>query len=55
MQKFINKQTYYFNLSAIYKIHSVFYIFFLKLYNCKLNDNFILKYLVLKLIDNEQE
>jgi len=55
IQKFINKQMYHFNLSIIYKIHSVFHVFLLKSYNYKLNDDFILEYLALKLIDDEQE
>jgi transposase-like protein len=54
IQKSINKQMYHFNLSVIYKIHSIFHVF-LKLYNHKLNDDFILKYFMFKLIDNEQE
>jgi hypothetical protein len=33
IQKFINKQTYHLNLSAIYKIHSVFHVFLLESYN----------------------
>ncbi len=40
-------------LSIIYKIHSVFHIFLLKSYNCRLNDDFILKYFTFKLIDDE--
>jgi hypothetical protein len=35
IQEFINKQMYYFNLSTIYKIHSVFYVLLLRLYNYK--------------------
>jgi len=53
IQKFIDKQTYHFNLSAIYKIHSIFHVFLLKSYNHKLNNHFIFKYLALKLIDDE--
>ncbi len=55
IQEFINKQTYHFDLSIIYKVHSVFHVFLLKLYNCRLNDDSILNYFVLKLIDDEQE
>jgi len=55
IQKFINKQTYHFNLSVIYKIHSVFHVFLLKSYNHRLYNNFILKYFALKFIDDEQE
>jgi len=53
IQKSINKQMYRFNLSIIYKIHSVFHVFLLKLYNHRLNNNFILKYFALEFIDNE--
>jgi len=53
IQKLINKQTYYFILLTIYKIHSIFHVFLLKLYNCRLNDDSILKYLALKLINNK--
>jgi len=53
IQELINKQTYYLDLSIIYRIHFVFYVFLLKLYNCRINDDFILNYFVLKLIDNE--
>ncbi len=55
IQEFIDKQMYHLSLSIIYKIHSVFHVSFLKLYNRKLNDDFIFKYLAFKLIDNEQE
>ncbi len=55
IQKFINKQTYCLDLSIIYRVHSVFHVFLLKSYNCRLNDDFILDYLVFKLIDDEQE
>ncbi len=55
IQKFINKQTYYLDLSIIYRVHSVFHVFLLKSYNCKLNDDSILDYLVFKLINDEQE
>jgi hypothetical protein len=55
IQKFIDKQMYHFNLSAIYKIHFVFHVFLLKSYNHRLNDDFILKYLALELINDEQE
>ena len=53
IQKLINKQMYHLDLSIIYKVHSVFHVFFLKLYNRRLNDDFILDYLVFKLIDDE--
>ncbi len=55
IQKLINKQTYHLDLSIIYKVHSIFYVFLLKSYNCRLNDDSILNYLILKLIDDEQE
>jgi len=55
IQKFIDKQTYHLDLSIIYKVHSVFHVFLLESYNCRLNDDSILDYLVLKLIDDEQE
>ncbi len=55
IQELINKQTYYLDLSIIYRVHSVFHVFLLKLYNRRLNDNSILDYFVLKLIDDEQE
>ncbi len=44
---------YHFDLSIIYKVHSVFYVFLLKLYNHRLNDDFILNYFIFKLIDDE--
>jgi len=53
IQEFINKQMYCLDLSIIYRVHSVFHVFLLELYNCRLNDDFILDYLVLKLIDDE--
>ena len=53
IQKFINKQTYYLDFSIIYKVHSFFHVFLLKSYNRRLNDDFILDYLVLELIDDE--
>ncbi len=46
---------YCLDFSIIYKVHFVFHISFLELYNCRLNDDSILNYLVLKLIDDEQE
>ncbi len=46
---------YYLDLLIIYKVYSLFYVFLLKLYNCKLNNNSILNYFTLKLIDDEQE
>ena len=53
IQEFINKQTYHLSLSIIYRIHSIFHVFLLKSYNCRLNDDSILNYLVFKLIDDE--
>ncbi len=53
IQESIDKQMYCLDLSIIYRIHSVFHVFLLKSYNCRLNDDFILKYLALKLIDDE--
>jgi len=53
IQELINKQMYYFDLSIIYRVHSVFHVFLLKLYNCRLNDDFIFDYFVFKLIDDE--
>ncbi len=55
IQESINKQMYYLDLLIIYKIHFVFHVFLLKLYNHELNDDFIFKYLALKSIDDEQE
>ncbi len=55
IQKSVNKQTYCLDLSIIYRVHSVFHVFLLELYNCRLNNDSILNYLVLKLIDDEQE
>jgi len=55
IQESINKQMYYLDLLIIYKIHFVFHVFLLKLYNYELNDDFIFKYLALKSIDDEQE
>ncbi len=46
---------YHLDLSIIYKIYSVFHVFLLKLYNHRLNDDSIFKYLAFKLIDDEQE
>ncbi len=53
IQELINKQTYHLDLSIIYRVHSVFHVFLLESYNHKLNDDSILDYLVLKLIDDE--
>ncbi len=53
IQELINKQTYCLDLSIIYKVHSVFHVFLLELYNRRLNDDSILDYLVFKLIDDE--
>ncbi len=55
IQKLIDKQTYHLDLSIIYRVHSVFHVSLLKLYNRRLNDDFIFDYLILKLIDDEQE
>ncbi len=55
IQELINKQMYHLDLSIIYKVHSVFHVSLLKLYNRRLNDDSILNYLVLKLINDEQE
>ncbi len=55
IQKLIDKQTYHLDLSIIYRVHSVFHVSLLESYNRRLNDDFILDYLVLKLIDDEQE
>ncbi len=55
IQEFINKQMYCFDLSVIYRVHSVFHVFLLKLYNRRLNDDFIFNYLIFKLINDEQE
>jgi len=44
---------YHLDLSVIYRVHSVFHVFLLKLYNHRLNDDFILDYLVSELIDDE--
>ncbi len=55
IQELIDKQMYHLDLSIIYKIHFVFHVFLLKSYNCKLNDDSILDYLIFKLIDDEQE
>ncbi len=52
IQELINKQMYHFDLSIIYKVHSIFHVFLLKSYNHRLNDDFILNYLVLKFIDD---
>ncbi len=53
IQEFIDKQMYHLSLSIIYRIHSVFHVFLLELYNCRLNDDFIFKHLAFKLIDDE--
>jgi len=55
IQKLINKQMYHLDLSVIYRVHSVFHVFLLKSYNCRLNDDSILDYFVLEFIDDEQE
>ncbi len=53
IQELINKQMYHLDLSIIYKVHSVFHVFLLKSYNCRLNDDSILDYLIFKFIDDE--
>ncbi len=55
IQESIDKQTYHFNLSTIYKIYSVFYAFLLKSYKYRQNNDFILKYFALELINKKQE
>ncbi len=55
IQELINKQMYCLDLSIIYKVHSVFHVFLLESYNRRLNDDFIFNYLILELIDDEQE
>ncbi len=55
IQELIDKQMYYFDLSIIYKVHFVFHVSLLELYNRRLNNDSIFNYLVLKLIDDEQE
>jgi len=52
IQELVDKQMYHFDLSIIYKVHSIFHVFLLKSYNRRLNDDFILNYLVLKFIDD---
>ena len=53
IQELINKQMYCLDLSIIYRVHSIFHVFLLELYNYRLNDDFILNYLILKIIDDE--
>ena len=53
IQELLNKQMYHLDFSIIYKVHSVFHVFLLKLYNRRLNDDSILNYFILKLIDDE--
>jgi len=53
IQKLIDKQMYHLDLSIIYRVYSVFHVFLLEMYNCRLNDDFILDYFILKLIDDE--
>jgi len=55
IQEFIDKQTYHLDFSIIYRVHSVFHVFLLESYNHRLNNDSILDYFVLKLIDDEQE
>ncbi len=53
IQESINKQMYHLSLSIIYRVHSVFHVFLLKSYNRRLNDDSILEYFALKLINDE--
>ncbi len=53
IQELIDKQTYCLDFSIIYRVHSVFHVSLLKLYNRRLNDDFILDYFVFELIDDE--
>ncbi len=46
---------YHLDLLIIYRVHSAFHVFLLESYNRRLNDDSILDYLVLELIDDEQE
>ncbi len=46
---------YYLNLLIIYRIHFVFHVFLLESYNHRLNDDSILDYFILELINDEQE
>ena len=55
IQELIDKQMYRLDLSVIYRVHFVFHVFLLESYNRRLNDDSILDYFVLKLIDDEQE
>ncbi len=55
IQELINKQMYYLNLLIIYRIHFVFHVFLLESYNHRLNDDSILDYFILELINDEQE
>ncbi len=53
IQEFIDKQMYHLDFSIIYKVHFVFHVFLLESYNCRLNDDSLLDYFILKLIDDE--
>ena len=53
IQELIDKQMYQLDLSIIYRVHFVFHVFLLKSYNRRLNDDSILDYLILELIDDE--
>ena len=53
IQELIDKQMYCLDFSIIYRVHFVFHVFLLKSYNCRLNDDSILDYFVLELIDDE--
>ncbi len=53
IQELIDKQMYCLDLSVIYRVHSVFHVFLLELYNRRLNDDSIFNYLIFKLIDDE--
>ena len=53
IQEFIDKQMYHLDFSIIYKVHFVFHVFLLESYNCRLNNDSLLDYFILKLIDDE--
>ncbi len=46
---------YCLDLSIIYRVHSIFHVSLLESYNRRLNNDSILKYFTLELIDDEQE
>jgi len=53
IQELIDKQTYYLDLSIIYRVYSVFHVSLLESYNHRLNDDSILNCFVFELIDDE--